>query len=167
MIFRVAFLCLTGIILPMSRRCVTCHTPIAPARLHALPTATTCVSCSTEQPMKGYMTWEHKTAPVFQVVTPQQHEWLQSRDRKGMRSGLPMSSRGTSVSPIAGNPRPVSAKSAIVYDTSSVPKARKCPHTDRPQASSAGKCLECAVSYYAIRAQCADKKMLQTRRNGV
>lgn len=31
----------------------------------------------------------------------------------------------------------------------SIPRARKCPHHDRPQASSAGKCLECATKYYA------------------
>lgn len=152
----------------MTRRCITCHTPIAVARLEALPSATTCVTCSTEQPMKGYMTWEHKTAPVFQVVTPQQHEWFQSRDRKGMRSGLPMSSRSASSSSFANAGTPTrSGIRAATYDLSSIPAARKCPHRDRPQASSAGKCLECAVKYYAVRAEFADKKMLRSRQTSV
>jgi len=154
----------------MLRRCTTCHESIPMARLTALPFATTCVNCSTEQPVKGYMTWEHKTAPVFQVVTPQQHQWLQSRDRKGMRSGLPMSSRSSSATSFTGATSPISKKSqpaANDYDCSMVPNATKCPHSDRPQASSAGKCLECALEYYAIRAQFAKKKLVQSESDSV
>lgn len=150
------------------RRCKTCHALIVPARVAALPATTTCVACSSEQPVKGYMTWEHKTAPVFQVVTPAQHQWLQSRDRKGMRSGLPMSSRGSSAPllPVAYTP---STKQSVVPNTqvSLVPLATKCEHKDRPQVSSAGKCLDCAVAYYRRRVvfnqELAEKKMLQSR----
>lgn len=134
------------------RRCRMCHEPIAAARVAALPATTTCVACSTEQPVKGYMTWEHKTAPVFQVVTPAQHQWLQSRDRKGMRSGLPLSSRGSSAPLLPVAYTSSSATPVEVAATQSmVPFATKCRHTDRPQASSAGKCLECAMAYYEVR----------------
>lgn len=135
------------------RRCSRCQSPISQARLAALPDTRVCVECSTEQPTKGYMTWEHKTAPVFQAVTPQQHQWLQSRDRKGMRSGLPMSSRNAA-SVLAGTSSAyIPSRNILAANPLSlVPNATKCPHTDRPQASSAGKCVECAVSYYQIRA---------------
>lgn len=146
------------------RRCNTCHAPIAPSRLAAIPATTTCVNCSVEQPVKGWMEWSHKTAPVFQVVTPSQHQWLQSRDRKGMRSGLPMSSRGSAAPllPVAYTP----VVDTFISDTaqSLVPLATKCPHHDRPQVSSAGKCLECAMAYYQVRIdineQVAAKKRL-------
>jgi len=147
------------------RRCKTCHNPIATSRLAALPAATTCVACSTEQPMKGYMTWEHKTAPVFQVVTPAQHQWLQSRDRKGMRSGLPMSSRGSST-PLLPVAYTQSIKTSINANISMIPMATKCEHKNRPQASSAGKCLECSMEYYRLRVsfrqKSTQKKMLQS-----
>jgi len=159
-------------ILGRMRRCKICHTAITPARQAALPTTTTCVNCSNEAPVKGYMTWEHKTAPVFQVVTPTQHQWLQSRDRKGMRSGLPMGSRGSSA-PLATTPVSSVAILPVAYtpapETSNagqslVPMATKCPHQDRPQVSSAGKCLECALAYYQVRIdinkQVAAKKRL-------
>jgi hypothetical protein len=151
------------------RRCMTCHEPIVAPRLAALPATRVCVTCSTEQPVKGYMTWEHKTAPVFQVVTPRQHQWLQSRNRKGMRSGLPMSSRGSSA--LSATVAPVTTPSVIPHQAfmglSLVPNATKCTHTDRPQASSAGKCLECAMEYYrrhvAFNQELAEKKMLNSR----
>jgi hypothetical protein len=48
-----------------------------------------------------------------------------------------------------------------------VPMATKCEHKDRPQASAAGKCLECAMAYYrrqiVFKQELADKKMLQSR----
>lgn len=137
------------------KTCITCRHHISAARLAAIPTATQCVDCSTEQPVKGHMYWNHKTAPVFQIVTAEQHGWLQSRDRKGMRSGLPMSSRGAAASTF-GSTGPVSPRTAsdhtILAETyTTIPRARRCPHTDEPQASSAGKCLACAVAYYAVR----------------
>lgn len=131
------------------RRCHTCHEPIAPQRLTALPDVTTCLSCSTEEPIRGWLVWEHKTAPVFQVVTPRQHEWLQARDRKGRRSGLPMSSRSTTTPTIA----PVSSAQQRIegVDVRERPRARTCAHHDRPQVSSFGVCLECAMAWYARR----------------
>lgn len=146
------------------RRCMTCHQPISAVRVAALPATTTCVNCSTEQPVKGWMEWSHKTAPVFQVVTPSQHQWLQSRDRKGMRSGLPMSSRGSAAPLLPAAYTPVLQAPTGNTAQSLVPMATKCQHHDRPQVSSAGKCLECAMAYYQVRIdinqQVAAKKRL-------
>ena len=155
------------------RLCKVCDEPIATSRLAALPATATCVDCSTEQPVTGYMTWEHKTAPVFQVVTPAQHQWLQSRDRKGMRSGLPMSSRGSSAVslPVAYTP-PADAKRSVDSQVFSlVPNATKCEHKNSLQASSAGKCLECSLDYYRLRVafnhRTAEKNLLESRQSMV
>ncbi len=151
------------------RRCKVCDEPIATSRLAALPATATCVDCSTEQPVTGYMTWEHKTAPVFQVVTPAQHQWLQSRDRKGMRSGLPMSSRGASAVslPVAYTPVSTAGNQSVHRRVFSlVPTATKCEHKNRLQASSAGKCLECSMDYYrrrvAFNHEIAEKNLLKS-----
>lgn len=154
------------------KKCNKCGKFISESRCKALPNTTVCIDCSNEEPMRGWMYWSHKTAPVFQVVTPTQHQWLQSRDRKGMRSGLPMGSRGSSaplatapvssvaILPVAYTPAPETSNAG----QSLVPMATKCPHQDRPQVSSAGKCLECALAYYQVRIdinkQVAAKKRL-------
>jgi len=137
----------------MPRTC-RCGASISAARLAALPHTRTCVSCSTEAPVKGFMTWEHKTAPVFQVVTPSQHTWLQKHDRRSVHSNLPMSSRTvtgvqSSVSaPRTSNPH-MRKQSMPAYDM--LPRARKCTHRDAPQVSSYGMCVECALKWYEVR----------------
>lgn len=136
------------------RRCNKCHSPISSTRLEALPQTRVCVECSTEVPVVGYMSWEHKTAPVIQVVNTKEFATYQRYDRKGVRSGLPMSPR--TVSGTSGSITPVfyaddaSNTMVIRRNDAEVPRAR-CPHTDRPQVSAAGKCLECAMAYYAVR----------------
>lgn len=133
--------------------CIKCNAPISAARRAALPTTRTCVSCSEEVPVKGWMEWSHKTAPAFQIVTPRQHAWLQSRDRKGMRSGLPMSSRtpatiGMNTNDMRRLPPTIHATSAS--NTMMIPRAR-CAHKDRPQVGPSGHCVECASKYYERR----------------
>lgn len=149
------------------RLCKVCCELIATSRLAALPATTTCVDCSTEQPVTGYMTWEHKTAPIFQVVTPAQHQWLQSRDRKGMRPGFTVSSRGSSADFLPVAYTSSAAETAGMYTLSLVPTATRCKHKDSLQASSAGKCLECSVDYYrrrvAVNHKSAEKNMFQSR----
>jgi hypothetical protein len=134
----------------MMKTCIKCAAVIPVSRRAALPQTRTCVKCSDEAPVTGFMTWEHKTAPTFQVVSPRQHAWLQSRDRKGMRSGLPMSPRtesgiGTTVRRIDPAIHALSASNRTV-----VPRAR-CVHKDRPQVGPSGHCVECASKYYEHR----------------
>lgn len=45
-----------------------CGAVIPAERLAILPNTTSCVKCSTEQPKKGQMVYNHKTAPEL-VVT--------------------------------------------------------------------------------------------------
>ena len=73
-----------------TRLCKVCEEPIPSNRLAALPHATTCVACSTEQPVRGFMSWEHKTAPRFQLVSADNHEWLQKNTRRKPSAQLPM-----------------------------------------------------------------------------
>lgn len=104
--------------------------------------------------MKGYMSWEHKTAPFIQVVPQHEFETYKRYDRKGVRSGLPMSPR--TVSGTIGSITPViyadraSNTTPILRTDAEIPRAR-CAHTDRPQVSSTGHCLECASAYYSNR----------------
>lgn len=141
----------------MPRKC-RCGAVISAARLAALPHTRTCTACSAEEPVKGFMTWEHKTAPVFQVVTPKQHAWFQQHDRRSVHSNLPMGTRTISGTQSAvSRTLPVSVRlsprtpSLPVIDMR--PRARKCAHTDAPQASSYGLCVTCALEWYAVRAR--------------
>ena len=78
----------------MSRRCRSCRSPIAAARLAALPQTQVCVRCSSESRVKGFMSWEHKTAPTFQIVSASADRWLQAHShRKGPHATLPMDAR--------------------------------------------------------------------------
>ena len=140
------------------KTCQKCHKPISEARRKALPETKVCVTCSTEEPLQGWMYWSHKTAPVFQVVTPKQHAWFQQHDRRSVHSNLPMGTRtisGTQSS--VSRTLPVSVRSSPHPSSLPVidmrPRARKCAHTDAPQASSYGLCVTCALEWYAVRAR--------------
>ena len=75
----------------MTRRCAQCRVPIPQARLDALPHTHTCVACSTVAPPLGHMTWEHKTAPTFHHVTPEQSAWFHKHRRLTAGARLPLS----------------------------------------------------------------------------
>jgi hypothetical protein len=132
------------------KHCTECHTVIPESRLAALPHATTCVSCSTEEPLKGVMLWDHKTAPYIHVVNARQHARLKQHDRRSVHSNMPMSTRTVTgmESSLSRSMRPTRARAVHVDD---VPTARRCPHKNAPQASSYGMCLSCAVDWYARR----------------
>lgn len=149
----------------MSRYCRKCSLPIPDARRLALPETEVCVACSDEQPLKGHMSWEHKTAPAFQIVTPQQHAEFQRYTRKRPGASLPMGSRTASdaaafVAPSEASVRgqaelrqttSVQIMREVLVVNDGIPRAR-CGHNDRPQVNQSGKCVECAVAYYAMRA---------------
>jgi rare lipoprotein A (peptidoglycan hydrolase) len=133
-------------------RCTECHTVIPESRLAALPHATTCVSCSSEEPLKGVMLWDHKTAPYIHVVTPQQHTRLKQHDRRSVHSHMPMGAR-TVTGMEASVARSLTPSSAVVHAADTRPRARKCPHKTEAQASWYGMCLECSLDWYARRVQ--------------
>ena len=156
----------------MSRYCRKCQGIIPDARRIALPDTEVCVACSDEVPVKGWLEWSHKTAPAFQIVTPAQHGTLQRYDRKRPGASLPMGSRSANTdtpSPLSSAPEKTAQASPdavlgvaqrhqqqavetmrgiVVND--GIPRAR-CGHADRPQVNASGKCVECAVAYYAMR----------------
>ncbi len=124
------------------KKCRQCGEEIPAARLAALPSTKTCIKCSKVKPQKGFMTWEHKTAPTFNLVTEKEHEYFQKRTRKGVHASLPMGRKD------AGRG---SSRAPAQYDVvkSNVPAAR-C-HPDRPRVNSSGKCFECALEWYEKR----------------
>lgn len=145
----------------LMRYCSACRGSISDARLTALPHTRVCVNCSDETPVKGFMTWEHKTAPKFQIVTPRQHAWFQQYDRKRPAASLPMASRTITATMPSLAPVTTSRKTTPVVDAndplSLIPRAR-CGHNDRPQVGPSGKCVECATAYYALRAKYASRQ---------
>lgn len=68
------------------RDCEHCGKPIAEERLEALPGTTTCVNCSTEERVVGYLSYAHKTAPALIVVNPKDKEALRLAQRANRRS---------------------------------------------------------------------------------
>lgn len=146
------------------RRCSVCQKPLSKKRLLALPNTRVCVRCSSEEPVHGFMTWEHKTAPTFQVVTPRQHAWFRQYDRKRPAASLPMSSKTSADIIRADIPtRPQdTVTTPAESDMSLIPRAR-CGHSDRPQVGPSGKCVECALAYYALRAKYAGPRQSATK----
>lgn len=141
----------------MTRLCQTCQTPISALRLEALPTTQTCVACSTEEPLRGSMVWEHKTAPSLEVQTSETFETFRRMSRKGMHASLPLQSP---TNPRLGNARGDAweneATRAILReidepDTESINvRPSKC-HPDKPRINPRGDCVDCAVAWYERR----------------
>lgn len=129
--------------------CKVCNERISDARRTAIPGINTCVHHSEAKPIKGFMTWEHKTAPTFQIVNDRQHEILQRFSRKGVHASLPMDSRKRAES--RGEIESVVHRTHPIYEVvgNTIPSA-SC-HPERLRVSSAGKCLECSQQWYAVR----------------
>lgn len=69
-----------------TKLCEHCDKPIPGERLEALPRATTCVDCSTEQPYTGYMVYPHKTGGYAEVLRTSDPERLRQARRADRRS---------------------------------------------------------------------------------
>jgi len=52
----------------MPKNCSKCLKPIPEGRLKALPNTQTCTNCSDTEKVAGFMSWEHKTAPVLNIT---------------------------------------------------------------------------------------------------
>ena len=70
----------------MSRSCAKCGSEIPEMRLEALPNTTRCVKCSDEKGYKGYMVFDHKTAPNIVLVPKEDEEAIRIADRANARS---------------------------------------------------------------------------------
>lgn len=66
--------------------CIVCHNPIPEERLEILPHTKTCVKCSTEEKMVGYMDYYHKTAPNLVIIDPKDKESMRRATRVFNRS---------------------------------------------------------------------------------
>lgn len=72
-------------------KCKRCGVEIPAARLAALPYTKTCVSCSSEQPVRGHMITPHKTGSHIEIITPAQSAAIRALDsRGGYGANLPM-----------------------------------------------------------------------------
>lgn len=135
--------------------CDCCELPISEQRLQAVPDATLCAICLTIQgdvPMtRGYMSWEHKTAPTS-IIGPDADK-LRSYDRRGFHAQLPLASKN--------NPRVIASlgtQNLSVAIRPELPRedvelapvsfnASRC-HPEKPRINARGDCAECAVSWY-------------------
>lgn len=75
------------------RYCTTCGTEIPEKRLAILPHTNKCVNHSSEAPVSGFMSWEHKTTPTLNICSPEQREYVDKvtkRKGQGPIAGLRM-----------------------------------------------------------------------------
>lgn len=149
------------------RLCITCQEQIAESRLKALPNTRHCVKCSETKPVKGYMTWEHKTAPTFQVVSPEQYRVLSGWERHNFNASLPFNSMknpflvkaAQSITDRAEvrkllheeKPEPSFAErvDAGEFERLQVPTCKVCEK--EPRATPSGHCVSCAARWYSGR----------------
>lgn len=129
------------------RLCKHCEAPIPYARLVALPDTRTCLSCSEEEPLRGWLVWEHKTAPAFQVVSAKQHDELKSNDRRGMKTAAKVENRNPVSVGMSRVGRDTRVDGSVVNHTPS-----RC-HPSQPRVSASGHCLSCAMRWYRLRAK--------------
>ena len=77
---------------PKAKLCCKCNEPIHPGRLLAMPTATTCVACSSTGKVKGHALITGKTEySAIQIVTAEQSDELsklQNRIGYGISEGV-------------------------------------------------------------------------------
>ena len=137
------------------RLCKCCELEISQARLNAIPDAEYCTICQKIQgdvPMiRGYMSWEHKTAPT--IIIGDDADKLRSYDRHGFHAQLPLNSKN--------NPRMISSLSSQNLSSAikvELPKedtnlesvnvsSSRC-HPNRPRVNPKGDCAECALLWY-------------------
>lgn len=135
--------------------CEQCGQPIAAARLEAIPDATLCTECQSQDDVPrvtGFMSWAHKTAP--EIIIGPEAEVLRTYDRKGVHAQLPLGNRENIFTQMAEIKREAISnlrekKLVKAVATVMVPRAR-C-HPDRPKITPDGKCEQCAVDWYARR----------------
>ena len=111
------------------RKCERCHTPIPAERLAALPDTTRCVVCTEEKPLRGFMSWEHKTAPTIVIGTEEAIAELRRNDRRGPHAQLPVGS--------PNNPRMVASMANISFFT---PPIRGSGFVQRERLSVCDEC---------------------------
>lgn len=145
--------------------CITCGKEIPLARLQALPNTSQCIECIRDAGdvdlTEGYMSWEHKTAPV--LITGPLTRILRRYSRRGPHAQLPLSSpknpriaqsvqAAENFRQTADLVRSNGALQTNVPEKRTVintPRAR-C-HPNRPRVTSDGKCLDCAITWYNKR----------------
>ena len=69
--------------------CIYCNDIIPEGRLEFLTENNrlrTCIDCSTEQRVVGYMDWQHKTAPSLVMVPSNAKETIRILDRANRRA---------------------------------------------------------------------------------
>lgn len=69
-------------------KCINCDEEIPEIRLQAIPGVDTCVSCADKflSARKGYMCYDHKTAPELILIDESDEESIRRADRANRRS---------------------------------------------------------------------------------
>src|SRR5262245_18896604 len=135
--------------------CEGCGGPIPQARLDAMTGATLCVDCQGKNdvpPVRGCMSWSHKTAP--EIIIGPEADTLRAFDRKGCHAQLPLGNRENFYTQTAEQTRHAISnlrEKPLIKMQATVKVARARCHPDRPRVTPTGHCEECAVNWYARR----------------
>jgi len=79
------------------RTCIKCSTVISAKRIEALPHTKVCIQCSDVKPLRGHMITPHKTGSHIQIISEQQHQYIQSvNHRRGYGANLPTDNKRVS-----------------------------------------------------------------------
>jgi hypothetical protein len=68
--------------------CTLCGDRIPPERMQALPATTTCVGCADKNTSgrRGFLVYEHKTAPTFVMIEESNREAIRIAERANRRA---------------------------------------------------------------------------------
>jgi hypothetical protein len=106
------------------------------------------------------MTWEHKTAPVINIVTKEQHTRAKSHDRRSFNAHLGVNSynnqrminsvnaardhsAAADIVRHPDNPGPT----FVVVETGITHPPSRC-HPEKPKVNALGHCMDCALEWY-------------------
>lgn len=139
--------------------CSSCGEVISEARLRAIPHTTLCIRCASENDVprtKGYMSWEHKTAPAL-ILGPDAESLLHYDKRRFFGSSLRLNSPKNfriSESMKDRNLSQTVKETEPSTDTTPFETVNRAPavcHPERERVSPDGKCLQCVQEWYTRR----------------
>ncbi len=69
-------------------RCVLCGERIPAERMQAIPSTTTCIRCadSATSSRRGFLVYDHKTAPTFVMIEESNREAIRIAERANRRA---------------------------------------------------------------------------------
>lgn len=136
----------------MNRLCNGCGAEIPMARIKALPLTSTCVGCSTEEPVGGVM--DHAAKNDAALIIYDTPEVARRHSRRGFHAQIGANSYDNPrlVKAVQAAPRNLSAELAEpAYEGTKVNTLASRCHPEKPRVNPRGDCLDCALAWYKKR----------------